>query len=341
MFVGEFSSFTACYFELVKKVMNDYNHESAPRGQKIRECLGVSFTITNPRDRMLFVRGRKFSPVYLAAELLWYLSGNNETKWISKYSSFWNTISDDGLTANSAYGARLFQTHPKIAQGRYTQWEYVVNELRKDPDSRRAVMHLRVPDDSVDARLDVPCTLALQFFIRDGELHQIVHMRSSDVILGIAYDVPAFTMFQEIMANELGVEVGTYTHVSNSLHIYEQHFEMAEEIMDFENVQQSKSWSACAGEYREDTMLSLGDLHQKIIDPMFHAEAALWGAHTPVAILSVVDSFCSTFVEGTIWEEMFKLLAVKRLRSAGYPKDARDLMKTLRYRGYGFFMRKR
>ena len=340
MFVGEFSNFTACYLELVQKVMSDHQYESAPRGQKVRECLGVSFTITNPRDRMLFVRPRKFSPVYLAAELLWYLSANDETEWISKYSSFWSAISDDGKTANSAYGARLFKPHAKIAQSRFTQWEYVVNELKADPDSRRAVMHLRVPSDSVDAKLDVPCTLALQFFIRNGALHQIVHMRSSDVILGIAYDVPAFTMFQEIMANELGVDLGTYTHVSNSLHIYERHFSMAEEIIDFENKMQSRSWWSNCGEYAEDTGLSLKGLQEKIIRPMFHAEAALWEANTPAMILSVVNSYSTAIVSGTIWDDMFKLLAVKRLRKGGYPAAAKNLMKTLHYRGYEFFMRK-
>ncbi len=56
-------------------------------------------------------------------------------------------------------------------------------------------------------------------------------MRSSDLILGIAYDIPAFTMFQEMLALELGVPTGTYTHISNSLHIYERHFSQVERIL--------------------------------------------------------------------------------------------------------------
>ena len=231
MHIGTYQSFTHCYLSLVRNVYESPQFESAPRGQKVKEIVGASFTILNPRDRIPYVAGRKFSITYMVAELLWYLSANDKTEWISKYSSFWKDISDDGITANSAYGARLFKPHHKIAQGRLNQWNYVVNELRKDPDSRRAIMHIRVPDDSVDAKLDVPCTLALQFFIRDGKLHQVVNMRSSDVIFGIAYDIPAFTIFQEILANELGVELGTYTHTSNSLHIYERHFDMAEKIL--------------------------------------------------------------------------------------------------------------
>ena len=239
MHLGTFENFTECYITLLKRVMNDPQYESAPRDQNIKEILGASFTIKDIRDRIPYVSKRKFSMSYMVAELAWYLSGNNSTDWISKYSGFWKNISDDGVTANSAYGARLFKRHHKIAQGRYSQIDYVVSELRRDADSRRAVMHLRVPDDSVDAKLDVPCTLALQFFIRDNKLHQVVNMRSSDLVFGIAYDIPAFTLFQEMIANELGVEPGSYTHTSNSLHIYETHFSMVEEILREENIEKS------------------------------------------------------------------------------------------------------
>lgn len=227
----KFKNFTDCYLSLIREVYDDYEYESSPRGQKIREKLGVSFTIEDPRHRYPFVWGRNFSPTYLAAEMIWYLSGNNATEWISNYSKFWSNISDDGKTANSAYGARIFHTNPIIAGGRLNQWEFVKGELTRDPDSRRAIIHLRTPDDSVDAKLDVPCTLSLQFFIRDAQLHMIVNMRSSDLIFGIAYDIPAFTFFQEMLALELGVKLGTYTHCSNSLHIYERHFKMCRTIL--------------------------------------------------------------------------------------------------------------
>jgi hypothetical protein len=94
------------------------------------------------------------------------------------------------------------------------------------------VIHIRTPDDSVHAKKDVPCTLALQFFIRDEKLHLHVNMRSSDIILGIAYDVPAFTLMQEVLANELGVGLGEYCHTSNSLHCYERDFAMLSAIAD-------------------------------------------------------------------------------------------------------------
>lgn len=235
-----FSSFTEAYRSLLLDVYEHPEFSSAPRGYKIREKLGVSFSITNPRDRLPFLAARDFSVSYLIAESLWYLSGDDSTEWISNYSSFWKSISDDDKTANSAYGARIFKPHPRVAAGldpAWTQWKYVVNELIADPDSRRAVIHIRSPQDSILAKKDVPCTLSLQFFLRNDLVHMVVSMRSSDLILGLAYDVPAFTLFQELLAFELSsklnkpIGLGTYTHVSNSLHIYERHFKMVEEIL--------------------------------------------------------------------------------------------------------------
>lgn len=231
-----FESFTDAYYALVETTYNGYEYETAPRGLKIRENLFASFVITNPRDRMLYVPERNFPLDYVMAEILWYISANNETVWISNYSKFWDAISDDGKTANSAYGARIFKQHPYQMHGvsmadAPTQWQYVKDELTRDPDSRRAVIHIRQPQDSYLAQKDVPCTLSLQFFIRDKKLHLVVQMRSNDLILGTALDVPAFTFMQEMMAMELGVELGYYYHTSNSMHVYDRHFKMCEDIL--------------------------------------------------------------------------------------------------------------
>lgn len=228
--MNSYSNFTEAYVDLCKQIRDNTQHVSSPRGMKIKENLGVQFRIYNPRDRLPRVAARNFSLAYFVAETLWYLNADDSTEWISYYAPFWSNISDNNKTANSAYGARIFKTHPRIGNGNIVQWDYVKEELRKDPDSRRAVIHIRTPSDSIIESKDVPCTLSLQFFIRENKLHLHVSMRSSDIILGLAYDVPAFTTIQEILANELGVELGEYVHTSNSLHCYERDFEMLDAI---------------------------------------------------------------------------------------------------------------
>ena len=273
-----YNNFSHAYVDLCRIIRDDSEFVSAPRGMKIKEKLGVQFRIKNPRDRLPFVEARNFSISYFVAETLWYLSGSNSTEWISRYAPFWKDISDDGKTANSAYGARIFKLHPRVADGGLNQWDYVRSELKRDPDSRRAVIHIRTPDDSLHAVKDVPCTLALQFFIREGKLHLHVNMRSSDIILGIAYDVPAFTTMQEILANELNVELGEYVHTSNSLHCYERDFEMLDAIANSSDnlgrpmpayprnfpindlmAAESQVWSATEGEIRDGLLHMASD----------------------------------------------------------------------------------
>ena len=307
-----YEDFTSCYLDLAAQVYNDPDYESSPRGLAVKEKLACKFTITNPLDRLPYVPHRKFSVTYVVAELLWYLSGNNETEWIANYSSFWRNISDDGKTANSAYGARIFKPHPRIAGGSFSQWDYIKNELKNDPDSRRAVVHIRSPWDSVEAKLDVPCTLSLQFFIRDEKLHLVAHMRSSDLLLGIAYDVPAFTMLQEVMAYELGIDVGTYTHVSNSLHIYERHYEMVEKMLEKDSIREALSIHRDIG-----PMPSISTTPPVML--MFSLEEEIRNAKSYEALTDIVASapalLCTQDQYGIDWVKVWLHIVVESLNS--------------------------
>ena len=326
-----YEDFTSCYLDLARQVYEDPDYESAPRGMAIKEKLACKFTITNPLDRLPYVPVRKFSTTYVVAELLWYLSGNNETEWIANYSSFWRNISDDGKTANSAYGARIFKPHPRIAGGSFSQWDYIKNELKNDPDSRRAVVHIRSPWDSVEAKLDVPCTLSLQFFIRDEKLHLVAHMRSSDLILGIAYDIPAFTMLQELMAFELGIDVGAYTHVSNSLHIYERHYEMVEKML------------------QKDAIKTALELHRKIgpmpavtttppITFLFALEEEIRNAEDVSVLQDIITSAPALLrTEDSYWTDWVKVLVAHRCGKLGLKDEKRSLLKSTDFVGYHKF----
>jgi thymidylate synthase len=295
------------------------------------------------RDRIPYIPHREFSIAYMIAELVWYLSGNDSTEWISNYSGFWRNISDDGVTANSAYGARIFKKHKyhSILEGNeelsisgrpsfdsipgdWTQWQFVKEELSRDSDSRRAVIHIRMPQDSFAAKKDVPCTLTLQFFIRDGKLHQVANMRSSDLILGIAYDIPAFTMFQELLAFELGVKPGSYTHMSNSLHIYEKHYPMVERILNDPWVKTFPH--KCS---RMPAMPSLPP-----IDDLVSIEAKL-------RMSTSIDEINGALLEATsldaYWGEWLIVLASHRAQKLDLPEFRDELLRRCVFTGYSLF----
>ena len=328
--MNSYGNFTQAYIDLCRQVRDDSEFVSAPRGMKIKEKLGVQFRIKNPRDRLPFVESRNFSLSYFVAETLWYMSGSNSTEWISRYAPFWKDISDDGKTANSAYGARIFKLHPRIADGELNQWEYVKSELKRDPDSRRAVIHIRTPDDSLHAVKDVPCTLALQFFIREGSLHLHVNMRSSDIILGIAYDVPAFTTMQEILANELGVELGEYVHTSNSLHCYERDFEMLDAIANSSD-NLGRPMPAYPREFPIDDLMRVEDSVHKMNEGEFLDGVFLVG---PRLSDKMEDPVSCQLVND--WKNILSSFRARKMKEA---KLAQRYLFSTEFAGYHFFKR--
>ena len=236
-----FDNFQDAYVEILRR-LNAYGEENVVRGKKVKELLNYSFTIEHPCDRMLSIPGRTEKiKRYIFGELMWYLSGNDRVDYISKYSKFWNNITDDGIHSNSAYGKYIFGSMSRKGDGvnydkifdhveRYNQWDWCKELLQKDPNTREAVINIK-PVQMYDTK-DVVCTLALNFYIRDNKLHLTTYMRSNDAIKGLTYDVFMFTFLQELMAAELGVELGRYHHVVTNLHIYESDYELVKNIIN-------------------------------------------------------------------------------------------------------------
>lgn len=107
------------------------------------------------------------------------------------------------------------------------QIPFIINELRRNPDSRRAVIDVR--DWEKDAASDDPaCLQHIQFFIRAGKLHSKVLFRSNDACKATFMNAFALIMLQKRIADELGVPMGSYTHRANSFHCYEKDFGMLE-----------------------------------------------------------------------------------------------------------------
>lgn len=188
-----------------------------------REVVGAMLRLRNPRARLSRTeqKGKLFSCM---GELLWYLSGSDSLEFVSYYLSRYQKDSDDGKTIFGAYGPRLLG-----GPGRPNQLESVTKLLSSSKaSSRRAVVQLFEPNDIVgEHRKEVPCTNTLQFLVRRQRLFLIASMRSNDAYYGLPHDVFAFTMLQEIMARALNLELGSYTHMVGSLHLYESRVDEA------------------------------------------------------------------------------------------------------------------
>lgn len=198
----------------------------SPRNSGTREVLGVSLHLIEPRARLLCAPpARILNPAYAAAETVWILSGS-DAPWIFDYNSRLRQYADDGVL-RGAYGPRL-----RNWAGKVDQLHRVVDVLKADRDSRRAVIQLYDPSRDAHGHKDVPCTLGFRFHLRDGRLHMSTTMRSQDVWTGMPYDVFTFTVLHELVAGWLGVEPGVYHHHVDSLHIYECDMDKADALSD-------------------------------------------------------------------------------------------------------------
>lgn len=104
------------------------------------------------------------------------------------------------------------------------QYQFIIDELRRNPWSRRAVMDIRTLEDM--GSNDPACWQHVQYFIRDNALHCKILFRSNDACKATYMNAFALIMLQKRIANTLGVKIGTYTHRANSFHCYERDFNM-------------------------------------------------------------------------------------------------------------------
>lgn len=194
-----------------KDLTTKMNKEESRDGDVVGEIINATTVIQDP-TRNICNGIRDMNMRYAIGEMLWYMSGNNSLKSIQNITNAWNRMSDDGETVNSNYGYCIESKYG------FNQWQYVYDMLKENPNSRQAVIHIKTADDKPSK--DVNCTVCLQFFIRDGKLYLTTYMRSNDLWMGFPYDVFQFTNMQIMLAMQLGVEVGTYTHIAGSLHLY-------------------------------------------------------------------------------------------------------------------------
>lgn len=218
--------------ESYKTMLHDLLKEglaTAPRGMETKEFIPCVFQIENPLSRIISLETRKMNLFYGMIETLWYMNGDDSVEPLVNYNKAMAKFSDDGETLRGAYGARLIKKDQTLDK---SQFGLVYDKLKADPSSRQAVAIIWNPWYDYQPTKDVPCTVGFIFTIREERLNMTTIMRSNDIVLGTTYDVFAFTMFQEFLARKLGVSLGTYTHIANSFHIYDMHYEMAEKMVN-------------------------------------------------------------------------------------------------------------
>lgn len=202
--------------------------EVGSRNGRVKEFLNPQIVLSDPQRREVLCFERKANIFAQIAETMWVLAGRNDVEWLSAYLPRAKDYSDDGKTWRGGYGPRIRDLHFG-----FDQLAHVVDILKEDPLSRRAVIAIYEPQTDAAPGKDIPCNDFLQFQSRLGALHLTVTVRSNDAMWGWS-GINAFewSTLQEIVAHLLGLTVGTLTFNVGNLHVYGKHWDKAQRIAD-------------------------------------------------------------------------------------------------------------
>lgn len=220
-----FSGINAKFQETLALIEQSSMGDVSPRGLKVKESLLVIANY-NPKLTAIDFENRPFNWKYFAGEMAWYLKRDRKIDYINKFSSFWKGIANEDGTINSNYGSILF--------GKPMNW--VINSLKNDRFSRQAIAYIGGKEYQYPENKDFVCTQYVIFWMRGGQLHMKVQMRSNDMFYGLTFDALFFSTLMQSVYLELketypSLEMGQYFHSADNMHFYERHFDLAEKIM--------------------------------------------------------------------------------------------------------------
>ena len=256
---------TEGYYDIMTTLMSE--DPTPSRNGTTREILNVAVVSQRPRERYL-IRDDTWNMAFQLQEHFAYWQGLNPGH-VDRYVDMSEWMRD-GELPGSAYGDRLRNT------AGHDQIERAIQQLRDNPETRRAVMQVHQASVEDYSGPDVSCTESLQLFMRDGKLHMTAVIRSQDMFWGYAYDAANNQFLQELIAGVLQCDVGTYTHVMNSCHYYD--------------------------EYEQDIDISLGEYKTKRLPDMRQSPAEL------SQTMSRLGEALSAARDGQIPHQMIELL---------------------------------
>lgn len=223
-------------FSEVYPVLNEYLLEKREwelcRDGKVKEILDFKTIVTNPYRRLVGGYGRNINPFFLLAEAMWIFYGRKDVRFLSLFNKNMEQFSDDGKVFHAPYGFRLrhwgvrsedkfCEENLHAAQG-YDQVADAIKLFENNPNTRQVVLSIWNPDLDLGTKTkDIPCNDIIMLKIRDGKLITTIQNRSNDLHWGLPTNLFQFSFLTELIAACLNIELGTQTHNSQSLHVYD------------------------------------------------------------------------------------------------------------------------
>ena len=159
-------------------------------------------------------------------ELLWFLAGDTNVRYLQEHGvTIWDEWADASGDLGPVYG-RQWRSWARPDGGSVDQIAWVVDEIRRNPESRRLVVSAWNPAD-LDRMALAPCHCLFQFYVVEGRLSCQLYQRSGDVFLGVPFNIASYALLTHMVAQVTGLGVGDFVHTFGDAHLYLNHVEQA------------------------------------------------------------------------------------------------------------------
>ena len=157
-------------------------------------------------------------------ELLWFLRGDSNVRWLQEQGvSIWNEWADEQGNLGPVYGVQ-WRSWPTPGGAHIDQISQVVEQIRKNPDSRRLIVSAWNVADIPNMALP-PCHAFFQFYVADGKLSCQLYQRSADIFLGVPFNIASYALLTHMVAQQCDLDVGDFIWTGGDCHLYSNHME--------------------------------------------------------------------------------------------------------------------
>lgn len=213
------------YLDLVRLVMDEGIRKKTRTGVDTISYFSAHYRVDLQQGFPLLTT-KKMEWKSLLYEVLWYLSGDNHIRNLRKHTKIWDAWADEDGNLETAYGYywRKFPSATKDHQGNWQvkeidQIQYVIDEIKRNPNSRRLVVTAWEPGNATTSKLP-PCHYTYVFNVSDNKLNCHLTQRSGDIALGIPFNLAAYSLLTQVIAQQTGLQVGYFSHTIVDAHIY-------------------------------------------------------------------------------------------------------------------------
>lgn len=211
------------YLDLLQYILDKGSEKSDRTGTGTLSCFGYQMRF-NLEDGFPLVTTKKLHLKSIIHELLWFLKGETNIAYLKENGvSIWNEWADEQGELGPVYG-KQWRSWTGADGETIDQISDVVNQIKKNPDSRRLIVSAWNVAELPKMAL-MPCHTLFQFYVADGKLSCQLYQRSADVFLGVPFNIASYALLTMMMAQVCDLKPGDFIHTFGDVHIYNNHLE--------------------------------------------------------------------------------------------------------------------